>query len=824
MAIDREKYIGKFIEEGIENIAVVESLLFEVRNGTSPDDDLATLLRALHTLKGSARMLEFPRIEILSHALESVFVAAKEQRIDLSDSALRLILAALDTLKIGLGTIQNTKNDDIDIRAFEKELTALAANEEFLVPRSLRAPGKKTKAAGPDQTAAGSGKNRDGQEAVPPASKKRTPAKTKPPGTQPAAVFTDQKSDGPSDKESDTKYDYQYDSPSYSGNSQEGKKAVPPAKSKAAAPKTEVLEQPPVENRGHQARREEAKPETIRVSLTKIDGIIKTIASMQSLEISAKAITIETEEMNDLVKGISRALKAENRLSPPLLAQFRQLEQLTGKTASSTKNYSIDVGNLTKSAYDNVISLRMLPISTILDTYPRYVFELAAELGKKVQLHIEGTENEIDKNIIETLSDVFLHMVRNALDHGIEKPEERRLKNKNETGQLLIRCSRESGNMKIVVADDGRGIDPEDIRKKLVEGGLLTTASAASLTKEELTNYIFRNGFSTSKTINNISGRGVGMDAVRDGIEKLKGSILVESVPGQGTTFIIMVPLSIASLMGFPIACGNMKFIIPANFVDNVLLIDRDEIISLVDRPGIKFENRIIKLYYLSQILRIQTERDQDDRGTLFVVIIHAFDEIIALGIDQVSSMRQVILKSLPSVMEGTSIFSGAVLSEDYEMIPALHMPTVIKMARRIKSIDMKKRHIEYEKLRKSVLVVDDSLPTREIEEEILQLEGYRVDTAADGVEALDKAKNTRYDLICTDLNMPLMDGFMFTENIRKNADLAEIPIIVISSKSSEEDQKRAALLGANRYIIKNSFNNHNLLTAVRELIGEANG
>ena len=794
MAINREKYIGKFIEEGIENIAVVESLIFEVRNGTSPDDDLATLLRALHTLKGSARMLEFPRIEILSHALESVFVAVKEQRIGLSDSALRLILAALDTLKIGLGTIQNTKNDDIDIRAFEKELAALAANEEFLVPRSLRAPEKKTKAPEPDKTAA-----------APRSPKKRSPAKTKSPGTQQAAVFTDRKSDA--------------------GKSVEGKKAAPPVKSKDTVPKAEFLEQPLVENKGHQgSRREEAKPETIRISLKKIDGIIKTTASLQSLEISAKAITIETEETNELVKRLSRALKAENRLSPPLLAQFRQLEQLTGKTASSTKNYSIDVGNLTKSAYDNVVSLRMLPISTVLDTYPRYVFELAAELGKKVQIHIEGTENEIDKNIIETLSDVFLHMVRNALDHGIEKPEERRLKNKNETGQLLIRCSRESGNMKIVVSDDGRGIDPEEIRKKLVEGGLLTTATAASLSREELTNYIFRNGFSTSKTINNISGRGVGMDAVREGIEKLKGSILVESVPGQGTTFIIMVPLSIASLMGFPIVCGNMKFIIPANFVDNVLLIDRDEIIFLVDRPGIKFENRIIKLYYLSQILRIQTERAQDDRGPLFVVIIHAFDEIIALGIDRVSSMRQVILKSLPSVMEGTSIFSGAVLSEDYEMIPALHMPTVIKMARRIKSIDMKKRHIEYEKLRKSVLVVDDSLPTREIEEEILQLEGYRVDTAANGVEALDKAKNTRYDLICTDLNMPLMDGFMFTENIRKNADLAEIPIIVISSKSSEEDQKRAALLGANRYIVKNSFNNHNLLAAVRELIGEANG
>jgi CheY-like chemotaxis protein len=267
-----------------------------------------------------------------------------------------------------------------------------------------------------------------------------------------------------------------------------------------------------------------------------------------------------------------------------------------------------------------------------------------------------------------------------------------------------------------------------------------------------------------------------------------------------------------------------MKFIIPANFVDTILLIDRKEIITLVDRPGIKFDNRIIKLYYLNQILRIQSGGQQPEQGTIFVVIIHAYDEMIALGIDSVSSMRQVILKSLPSFMDKMAIFSGVVLSEDYEMIPALHMPTVLKMARRTKSIDMKKRHIEYENVRKSILVVDDSLPTREIEGEILQMEGYQVDTAADGVEALDKAKHTRYDLICTDLNMPLMDGFMLTENIRKNADLSDIPVIVISSKSSDEDQKRAAMLGANRYIIKNSFNNHNLLMAVRELIGEANG
>jgi CheY-like chemotaxis protein len=275
--------------------------------------------------------------------------------------------------------------------------------------------------------------------------------------------------------------------------------------------------------------------------------------------------------------------------------------------------------------------------------------------------------------------------------------------------------------------------------------------------------------------------------------------------------------------MGFPISSGDMKFIIPANFVDTVLLVDVKDIVTVVDRPGIKYDGRIIKLYYLHHILKINVN-EKKGADSVFVVIIHAYEETVALAVSQISSMRQVILKNLPSFMEHMDVFSGVVLSEDYEMIPALHIPTVIKMARRTKTIDMKKRHVDYERMRKSILVVDDSGPTRDIERDILEAEGYKVDTAADGSEALAKAKSVHYDLICTDIAMPNMDGFMLTENIRKNDSLKDIPIVVVSSRSDEKDQNRAAQLGANKYIVKSSFNNRSLVTAVRDLIGEANG
>jgi CheY-like chemotaxis protein len=375
--------------------------------------------------------------------------------------------------------------------------------------------------------------------------------------------------------------------------------------------------------------------------------------------------------------------------------------------------------------------------------------------------------------------------------------------------------------MKIVISDDGSGIDHERIREKALREGFVSEAAAALLTKEELTNLIFQSGFSTSGSLSNVSGRGVGMDAVRESIEAMKGSIIVESVPGEGTTFTFIVPLSIAALMGFPIASGGMKFIIPSNFVDTILLLSRDDIITVVDRPEIKYNDRLIKLYYLSQVLQIKAESVLSD--TIFVVVIRAYDDIAALVVDDINAMRSVVLKTMPAFMEKMPIFSGIVFNEDYEMVSALHIPTVMKMAKRIKTIDLKKRNVEFEKIRKSILVVDDSLPTREIESDILSSEGYHVDMAADGAEALKAAKVKHYDLICTDLNMPVMDGFMLTENIKKNEELSHIPIIVISSRDSEEDQKRAAMLGASRYIVKDSFNNHNLLEAVRDLIGGVN-
>ncbi|MCL2180149.1 MAG: response regulator [Treponema sp.] len=727
MALNKSKYIAKFAEESLDNIGIVETLLFELKEGSSGRDDIATLMRALHTIKGSSRMFEFKNLELISHALETVFLSFKEERISFNDKSIRLLFAGLNEIRTGIEKVKSGGSDD-EIRAgvFSKELASLSSNEDFEIPAS-DIPVEDNEAQ---------------------------------------------------DEEGVSKIN----------------------------------------------RLEEAKSGSIRISLERINEVIRELASLQSLEITARNIAKDTEAIDSSSRQLSRLAGLELSWNSPLLRDLRAMELMISKLGSMVKNYALDVGNHIRGAYDSVVTLRMLPLSTVLDAYPRFVFNIASELGKKVDIQVYGSENEIDKNLIESLSEIFLHMIRNAIDHGIEKPEERAAAGKNETGLLVIKCVRESGNMKVTITDDGKGINTEEIRKKIVDTGLAAKEKAAVLTDDELINFIFQSGFSTSAKLTNVSGRGVGMDAVKSNIERIKGSISIQTKAGEGTSFTLSVPLSLAALMGFPITSGDMKFIIPANFVDTVINIDPKEIITVVDRPGIKYNGKMIKLFYLHHILKIPVSEKKSANHSIFVVIVQSYEETVGIVVDKINSMRQVILKNLPPIMEKMAAFSGVVLSEDYEMIPALHIPTIITMARRTKTIDMKKRHVDYERTRKSILVTDDSAPTRDVEKDILEAEGYNVDTAKDGSEALAAVKNFHYDLICTDIEMPNMDGFQLTENIRKNDQLKHIPIIMISSNSKEKDQNKAANLGVNRYIIKSSFSDHNLVTVVKELIGDANG
>jgi len=713
MQIEREKYLKYFVDEGLDIIKSIENKILNINSEILSEDDLSAILRLLHTMKGSARMLEFKRVEDISHSLESVFTAFKEKRIKISEDAVKLILIVIDLLKTIFNSIEEKNDDDFDIDEYVTNLSLLASGGYF----SLSCVN--------DEEINSSGQIKD------------------------------------------------------------------------------------------------SKRESIRLPIEKIDSIIKNIAALQSLEMQSKNILQNSVTLNNLIKSFSKAIKLNEKTNAFLLTELENIEHTSSRLCSFLKDFSANTGNNIKEMYDSVISLRTLPVSNIFVSYPRYVYQLSGELGKKVNLVIEGQENEIDKNIIESMSEIILHMVRNSIDHGIEPPDERIAMGKSDTGKLSIICSRESGSMKIIISDDGRGIDHDAIREKALRDGYILQEEAAQLSNEDITNFIFQSGFSTSQTVSNVSGRGIGLDIVRDNIESLKGSIIVESVKGEGTAFTITVPLSIAAFTGFPVECAGMKFIIPAGFTDNIMLADKKDIITSSEKQEIKYNDKIIRLYYLSRILQLKEDL-LSPKDKIFIVIIRSYEDTAALAVDNIGNMRALILKTMPDFMRQLNVFSGIILNEDYEMISVLHIPTIIKIAKNYKTIENKKRGVKPDKKRKSILVVDDSLPVREIECEILQSEGYSADTASNGVQALNAIKLKNYDLICTDINMPEMDGYALIENIKKSVEHASVPIIVISSISVEEEKTKVLSLGASRYIIKNSSNNQNLLETVNELIGGA--
>ncbi|MDR2906203.1 MAG: response regulator [Helicobacteraceae bacterium] len=760
MALNKEKYVAKFVAESRENITAAENGLMIVVSDPAAADELDRVLRYLHTLKGSARMLNLKRVESLAHKIESAFVSVRERRAKLSERATQLILLGIDALKDMLNALAEGAEESAEPSEIERELINFAEGAEFKVPKSEK-EGKKT--------------------------------------------FDHAKSQ----------------SKKTSNNEKHSEKAEKTEKSAEKKPsRDQGYNQSRAEKKESKARSYVRKEtDSVRVDVAKIDEIIKSLSTIQNRENEAQNLGKRLNQIAaefDLLYEKLKLAAVDERLLDDLVLFGRNIR----KSAFESRCHSLNLAANLKTSYDGAIALRMLPLSTILDAYPRVVYDIATQLGKRVRLTIEGAENEIDKNTIEAMQDALLHIIRNTVDHGIESPAEREAAGKEPEGKIQVSCRREGGNMKISIKDDGRGIDYEGIRRKVVALELKTEEDAANLSEAELINFIFQSGFSTSSEVSQISGRGVGLDAARIGVERVKGAITTKSEIGRGSEFIVVAPLSIAALMGFGAHTDRHNFVIPANFVENIFILTPEKIVTIADCPYIEYQNKMIRLHYLHNVLKIR--RDKAANAVNFAVITRVYDDLFAIAIDDVKALSEHIVKPMPKIMERLALFNGAVVSEDYGFALVLNIPSLVKMARRAKSIDLKAKRVDQNSLLKRVLVADDSASTREIVKDILEGEGYAVDTANDGAQALAKIKERRYDLVCTDINMPNMDGFELTRNIRKSPALRDLAVIMISVKSSKEDMERARLIGVDRYIIKHSFQNRNLIRAARELIGDS--
>ncbi len=465
------------------------------------------------------------------------------------------------------------------------------------------------------------------------------------------------------------------------------------------------------------------------------------------------------------------------------------------------------------------LKLRMLPLSTLFAPLRRTVRDLAQEFGKDIDFVVQGEETELDRKITERIGDSLMHMIRNALDHGLESPEERRAAGKPPRGNITLSAFYDGGCVTISLSDDGRGLSADKIREKALARRLFSAETLARMSRAEINNLIFLPGFSTSPVITDLSGRGVGMDVVRRNIvEELKGTIIIETREGQGSSFFLRLPLNLAVFPLFLVSANGQTSALPATSIVEMLATPRGEIIEILDKRAIRLREQIVPVEDLAAILKLPGE-GAASAGDALVVIVRDGQEKLGLLVDEILGREEMVVKPLPAHMKTLRLVTGGTIGSGNSIINVLNVPELIKQAHGLSEAGRRTAGKDEER-GATILVVDDSGNTREIERSILEAYGYTVETAEDGQEALDKTRDTLFDLVITDVEMPRMDGFSLTEALRADPRYRTVPVIIVTSREKDEDKKRGILAGADAYIVKRAFDQSNLLDTVKSLIG----
>jgi len=566
------------------------------------------------------------------------------------------------------------------------------------------------------------------------------------------------------------------------------------------------------------------------------------VGQVDYLRINAAKIDDLIRLMGEIVSEQGRFRRHIGRLAEVERATARHLKAVAGQLGSGDEHEALfDAGaalqlslrqsvramsaaslmqdHLVGDLQETSLRMRMQPLSTVFDPLRRTVRDLAHEQGKDIDFVVAGGDTELDRKIIDRIGDSLMHMIRNSLDHGLESAEERRAAGKTPKGTVTLSACYDSGCVTITLGDDGRGLSVEKIRDKALAKRLFDADALAGMSRAEITDLIFMPGFSTSPIITDISGRGVGMDVVRKSIvDELKGTIIIEAREGEGTTFLLRLPLNLAVFPLFLLSAGGKTCALPATSLVEMLSIQRGEIIEIVNKRAIRLREQIIPVESLAALLRLEPEATAES-GEALIVIIRDGEEKLGLVVDEIIGREEMVVKPLPLHLQNLRMVSGVTIGEQDSIINVLHVPELIRQAREIAEPGRQRPSVR-EDHAATVLVVDDSINTREIEKSILEAYGYTVATAEDGEEAFEMTRGTLYDMVITDVEMPRLDGFSLTKRLREDERYRHVPVIIVTSLEKDEDKKRGIAVGANAYIVKGAFDQSNLIDTVRSLIG----
>ncbi len=503
-------------------------------------------------------------------------------------------------------------------------------------------------------------------------------------------------------------------------------------------------------------------------------------------------------------------------------ALSRRIEELNGRLQQDVAQLALVSGSLET----DILGIRLLPAATILNPLERVVRDLARTQGKEIRLSISGREIEVDRRILEHLRDPLLHMVRNAIDHGIETPKERQATGKTREGAIALSVAPRGGVVEIVIEDDGAGMDPDLIRLSAIKKGFLSEESARALDDQGALDLIFRAGFSTKTIATEVSGRGVGMDVVHEHIERLGGLITIWSMPGRGARFTIRVPITLATTRAILVEQSEQVFAIPSTLIERTARVQERDIVSLEGRRAVAVEGRPVPVVELHEVLGLlpSVERERNVKGWRSYFVLRQDEGRVAVLVDQFIGEQEIVVKRLAWPLRRVRNVGGAAVLGSGQTIAILNPADLLKIALKTESGWGRQAASELSAAasaprQRRVLVVDDSLPTRTLERSILETAGYGTLAAGDGVEALKILRSETIDLVLSDIEMPRLDGFALTAEIRREEKLRGIPVILVTSLASPEHQERGMLAGADAYILKGKFDQGQLLDTVGRLI-----
>lgn len=569
--------------------------------------------------------------------------------------------------------------------------------------------------------------------------------------------------------------------------------------------------------------------DSVRVSIERLDEIIKLMGEIVSNQNRLKYSMLDIQKIEKLIPPLlNRLMDFTEKLNDPknfeitIFQPFGELFKTVRTIASRTRD-DINIQELlTHELQDKALKMRMMPLSTIFNTFPRTIRDISHSMSKKIEFSVKGGETELDKKMIEKLGDPLMHMIRNAIDHGIESTEIRLANGKSEVGSIDLSAYYEGGTVVIKLQDDGAGLSKEKLKAKALEKNLFDENTLRTMENKDVYDIIFHPGFSTRTNITDISGRGVGLDVVkRNIVNDLKGSIQIETSLGQGTAFFIRLPLTLSIMSVLLIESAGMIFALPSNSVSEVLRVPNSDLIDVMSRKAIKLRDHLIPVVWLDSLLTVpgDTVTGKIKKMNL-IIILNIGEERLGVVIDSLISEEDMVIKPLPSHLKNNVWVTGIAITGKNELVNVLHIPTLFVNAKKSDGSASVHSQAILNSSPAKILVVDDSYNTREIEKSILEEGGYIVHIAHDGEDGLKKAQQTQYDLIVTDCDMPKMNGFNLTKNLRRDENYKDKPIIIVTARDKEEDRLLGMEVGADAYITKGTFNQNVLLETVDSLIG----